>query len=280
MPIAITLSLCFIMLAYFGVSGVSTLMWPYYDQNQPAPLSYIFDQVGWPVAKYVVSIGAVTSLLTSLLGSLFPLPRILYAMSSDGLIFRVFGKVSTRTQTPVYSTIFAGLFAGAIAAIFDVNQLAQMMSIGTLLAYTLVCVSVLILRYQEDHIQVGGKPKNPDGQDSIEDNEDRQSVNFIKSNFTPRRFLNINWIHDAPNHFTARLSNLLIAAICTIAIIMDIILVSLEDDLFNGRPLAVSLSMISFILLIFVSYLLSLQPQTTLELPFKVITSKYKITFC
>lgn len=282
MPISITLSLCFILVAYFGVAGISTLMWPYYDQNKPAPLSYIFDQVGWPVAKYIVAVGAITSLSTALLGSMFPLPRVLYAMSNDGLIFNIFSRVSKTTQTPLIATIFAGLFAGTMAALFDVQQLADMMSIGTLLAYTLVVISVLILRYQEDHIQVGGVSRQPsqviieEGHQSADYGTSSSDSNPIvmrnASGLSMRKLLNINWIHSAPNIFTAKLSNILIALICICAIIMDTLLVVLEDQLFNGDPLAVALSLSSFFILIFVAYLLSLQPQTTLVLPFKVIT--------
>lgn len=145
-PISISLSLLLVFLAYFGVSAVQTLMWPYYDQDRDAPLPYIFQQVGWPVAKWVISIGALCGLSTSLLGAMFPLPRILYAMAQDGLIFRFLGSVNERFRTPLIATIISGFCAAFLAMIFDIVQLADMMSIGTLLAYSLVAISVLILR--------------------------------------------------------------------------------------------------------------------------------------
>lgn len=146
-PISIVLSLFFIFLAYFGVSVVETLMWPYYDQDVSAPLPYVFDKVGWSVAKYFISVGALAGLSTSLLGAMFPLPRVLYAMGSDGLIFRCLAEVHPRFKTPLLSTIISGVCAGFFAMIFDIDELADMMSIGTLLAYSLVAISVLILRY-------------------------------------------------------------------------------------------------------------------------------------
>lgn len=145
-PRAISISLLLIFLAYFGVSGVQTLMWPYYDQNVDAPLPLVFMNVGFPIAKWIISIGALAGLSTSLLGAMFPLPRILYAMASDGLVFRALGDVHPRFKTPVLATLLSGLFAAFLAAIFDVEQLADMMSIGTLLAYSLVAASVVILR--------------------------------------------------------------------------------------------------------------------------------------
>lgn len=147
-PIGIVVSLTLVFLAYFGVSVIETLVWPYYDQNVAAPLPYIFDRVGWPVAKWIVSIGALTGLSTSLLGAMFPLPRVLYAMGTDGVIFRFLAKVHPRSKTPLIATLLSGAFAGVMAMMFNVEELANMMSIGTLLAYSLVAVSVLMLRYE------------------------------------------------------------------------------------------------------------------------------------
>ena len=109
-------------------------MWPYYDQNDDmtggAPLPWIFEEVGWSWAKWIVTIGALNGLSTSLLGAMYPLPRVLYAMASDGIIFRFLAVVHKKFQTPVYSTLIAGAFAAVMASLFSVNDLAEMMSIG------------------------------------------------------------------------------------------------------------------------------------------------------
>ncbi|CAG0914823.1 unnamed protein product [Notodromas monacha] len=148
-PIAIVVSLTFIFLAYFGVSTVLTMMWPYYDQDPYSPLPTVFEAIGWSSAKWVVSIGALFGLSTSLLGTMFPLPRVVYAMANDGLIFRCFSKVNARFKTPVIATLVSGTCGGILAAIFELSSLVDMMSIGTLLAYTLVAMCVLILSKEE-----------------------------------------------------------------------------------------------------------------------------------
>ncbi|XP_047991174.1 cationic amino acid transporter 2 [Leguminivora glycinivorella] len=147
-PFAVVASLLVVFLAYCGVSSVLTLMMPYYMQDEKAPFPFVYDQLGWPWAKYAVSVGAICALCSSLLGAVFPLPRIIYAMSSDGLLYRFMGRVSERFQTPLVGTMVAGLFTGTLAMIFELEQLIHMMSIGTLLAYSMVASCVLLLRYE------------------------------------------------------------------------------------------------------------------------------------
>ncbi|GLH05953.1 High affinity cationic amino acid transporter 1, partial [Gryllus bimaculatus] len=162
-PLAIVVSLVIIFLAYFGISTVLTLMCPYYMQDEKAPLPYVFTQVGWPVIKWIVTTGAVFALCTSLLGAMFPLPRILYAMATDGLLFAWLARIHPRSKTPMLATVASGLLAAIMATIFDVNQLIDMMSIGTLLAYTIVAICVLILRYEEPSYAPSVSGRRPRG---------------------------------------------------------------------------------------------------------------------
>jgi len=81
-----TTAVCF--LAYFGVSTVMTLMWPYKTLPKDGTLPNVFALRGAPWAKYIIAVGALCGLTSSLLGALVPLPRMLYSMASDGIIFK------------------------------------------------------------------------------------------------------------------------------------------------------------------------------------------------
>lgn len=87
---------------------------------------------------------------TTLFGSLFSLPRTMYSMANDGLLFGFLGRVSERTRMPVWSLVISGILSALIALLFDLQHLVEFMSIGTLLAYTIVSASVIVLRYRPE----------------------------------------------------------------------------------------------------------------------------------
>ncbi|XP_066995636.2 cationic amino acid transporter 4 [Anabrus simplex] len=147
-PIATLLAMLLVMCGYMLVSAALTLMVPYYTISIEAALPEAFASIGLDWVKYAVSLGALCGMTTTLFGSLFSLPRCMYAMATDGLLFGFLGNINERTQVPLINLAVSGLSSACVALLFDLKKLVEFMSIGTLLAYTIVSASVIILRYR------------------------------------------------------------------------------------------------------------------------------------
>jgi len=146
-PIGIISSLLLCTVLYILVAGVLTGMVPYNKINIDAPVSDAFAQVGLPWIQLLVSLGALTGITSVLLVMMLSQPRILLAMARDGLIPPgFFGAIHDRFRTPWKSTILTGAFVATLAALLPLRILAELVNIGTLLAFVIVCSAVLIMR--------------------------------------------------------------------------------------------------------------------------------------
>ena len=147
MPIGIIVSLVLCTILYIAVSAVLTGMVPYNKINIDAPVSDAFRQVGLPWAQFLVSLGALTGITSVLLVMMLSQPRVLLAMARDGLLPKsFFGAVHQKFRTPYKSTIMTGIVVGLAAAFIPLRVLAELVNIGTLLAFVIVCTAVLIVR--------------------------------------------------------------------------------------------------------------------------------------
>lgn len=147
-PKAIVGSLVIVLIAYVSSSLVLTLVVPYEQIDNGSALVQMWNYVGAKKCQILVAFGATAGLSVAMFGSMFPMPRVIYAMAQDGLLFKPLAQLWDRTKVPGIATIFSGLIAAFVAMIIQLEILVEMMSIGTLLAYTLVSTCVLVLRYQ------------------------------------------------------------------------------------------------------------------------------------
>lgn len=153
MPIGIIVSLVVATVLYIAVSAVLTGMVPYTNININAPVADAFRQVGLRWAETIISVGALTGITSVLLVLMLSQPRILLAMSRDGLLpKRFFAVVHQRFRTPWKSTIVTGVAVALMASLIPLNILAELVNIGTLLAFVIVCVAVPVMR--KSHPQV------------------------------------------------------------------------------------------------------------------------------
>nr|XP_046266240.1 cationic amino acid transporter 3a [Scatophagus argus]XP_046266241.1 cationic amino acid transporter 3a [Scatophagus argus] len=274
-PIGIVASLLICFFAYFGVSAALTLMMPYYQLNTQSPLPEAFNHVGWAPAKYIVAVGSLCALSTSLLGSMFPMPRVIYAMAEDGLLFRVLSRMNPRTKTPLLATVTSGIVAALMAFLFDLAALVDLMSIGTLLAYSLVAICVLILRYQPGALNsssqteklvelVEGETVAASGGDSGDEMDDRPSREAFSAKllFCPSR--------KSPTQTSGTIVYVTTAVISVLIILLCIILANWLPELLAGHSAVLVPCVILTLLCAVCVIIIWRQPESKEALTFKV----------
>jgi APA family basic amino acid/polyamine antiporter len=154
MPIGILGSLVLCTVLYIAVSGVLTGILPYTQLGTPKPVATALEaypDLQW--LKLLVEIGAIAGLSSVILVMMIGQTRVFYAMSHDGLIGKMFGRVHPRFHTPYLGTIFVGVVAAALAGFLPLGVLGDLVSMGTLLAFATVCIGVLVLRYTKPDLK-------------------------------------------------------------------------------------------------------------------------------
>jgi APA family basic amino acid/polyamine antiporter len=148
MPKGILISLLVCTVLYVLVTAVLTGIVSYKDLNVPAPIALAIDHAGSALfwLRPLIKIGAIAGLSSVVLVLMMGQTRIFYSMSRDGLLPPVFSKVHQRYRTPYITTIITGFVSAVVAGLFPVNILGELVSIGTLMAFVIVCVSIIVLR--------------------------------------------------------------------------------------------------------------------------------------
>ncbi|XP_056414966.1 cationic amino acid transporter 2 isoform X2 [Hyla sarda] len=269
-PIGIVTSLLVCFMAYFGVSAALTLMMPYYLLDEKSPLPVAFQYVGWGPAKYVVAVGSLCALSTSLLGSMFPLPRILFAMARDGLLFRFLSNVSER-QSPVAATLTAGVISAIMAFLFDLKALVDMMSIGTLLAYSLVAACVLILRYQPG---LGyEKPKCVPDKEMLSASERESMMNESQIIILQEQgfsFRSLLYPPSLPTEQSASVVSLLVGLLAIIICALSVLTTYAVQAIANLEMWSIALLIVFIILIFSIIFVIWKQPQNQHKVVFMV----------
>ncbi len=149
MPIGIIGSLLVCTVFYILVSGIATGVVPYQQMDVPDPIALAADHAGMGWMGRVIKLGAIAGLSSVILVMMLGQSRVFYSMSRDGLLPPLISRVHPRFQTPWLGTIITGVFVAFFSAVFTVREAGSLCSIGTLLAFVIVSVGILVLRVRE-----------------------------------------------------------------------------------------------------------------------------------
>ncbi|CAN5302397.1 amino acid permease [soil metagenome] len=154
MPIAILLSLGICTVLYLLMSLVITGVAHYQTLNSPAPVAIALGAIpGMSWLRQAVNIAVAVGLASTILSLIYGQSRIFYAMSRDGLLPPLFGKVHPKTRTPIWGTVITTVFAMIVGGLFPISVLGELVSMGTLLAFALICGGVMYLRVTQPDLK-------------------------------------------------------------------------------------------------------------------------------
>ncbi|HEY6392856.1 MAG TPA: amino acid permease [Bryobacteraceae bacterium] len=147
LPIGIIASLLICTVLYIAVAAVLTGMVPWSDVNIEAPVARAFLDRGLVIPSHIITVGALAGLTSVMLVMLLGQTRVLYSMANDGLLpKRFFAEIHPKFRTPWKNTILVGVLAAVVGSLTPIDDIGKMVNIGTLLAFVIVCVAVVVLR--------------------------------------------------------------------------------------------------------------------------------------
>jgi len=147
LPIGIIVSLFVCTILYIAVAGVLTGMVHWQDVNIEAPIARAFLDRGLNTASHIITLGALAGLTSVMLVMLLGQTRVLYSMANDGLLpKKFFAAIHPKFRTPYKNTIAVGLLAAIVGSVTPIDDIGKMVNIGTLLAFVIVCIAIMVLR--------------------------------------------------------------------------------------------------------------------------------------
>lgn len=154
-PIGLLSTVAISTALYIAIGITLTGLVPYTDLNVADPISRAIENAGRGAAwlDNAIDVAAVVGLASTVLVTLYGQTRILMRMSEDGMLPRAFARVSERLRTPTFTTVICGILAAIVAGLVPIDVLGELVSIGTLLAFLLVCAGVLVLRRSHPDVE-------------------------------------------------------------------------------------------------------------------------------
>ncbi|MGA8532034.1 MAG: amino acid permease [Acidobacteriaceae bacterium] len=152
LPFGILGSLIICTILYIIVSGLLTGLKPYTSLNTPAPVADGAAAIGATWGVCLIDLGAIAGLASVMLVMILGQTRVLYTMSHDGLLPKWVGNIHPRFRTPWLVTMAVGVLVAFLAAFFNINFLGELVSLGTLLAFTIVCLGVWVMRKKQPDV--------------------------------------------------------------------------------------------------------------------------------
>ncbi|XP_060992689.1 cationic amino acid transporter 3-like [Dama dama] len=263
----ISLLMCF--LAYFGVSAALTLMVPYYQIHHHSPLPEAFLHVGWGPARYVMAAGILCALTSSLLGDMFPMSRLIRAMAEDGLLFRGLAKVCGHKEIPIVAIMSSGSLAAIMALLFEFSDIVNLMALASLLAYSMVSFSVLVLRYQPDkNLSKNEKTEEETEMEPVLERSPLDSVpeagtsNILKSLWFPTSTI--------PTQKSGQIVYGCTFLLVLLLTILSLILAQWPRRVFFGDPVLTTVAVLLLLLITGVTVIIRRQPQDPSPLTFRI----------
>lgn len=153
MPIGIIGALAVCTVLYIAVTLVLTGMVPYTKLNVADPVSFALKYVNQDSLAGIISVGAIIGITTVMLALLYAQVRLTFSMSRDGLLPKTFAKVHPKFKTPFQNTWLTGFIAAGIAGFIDLGTLAHLVNMGTLAAFMIISIAVIVLRKKHPNIK-------------------------------------------------------------------------------------------------------------------------------
>ncbi|XP_043293044.1 cationic amino acid transporter 3-like [Cervus canadensis] len=267
-PWSIVITIFISFLAYSCVSAALTLMVPYHQIQPHNLLPQAILHSWWLPARYFVAIGTLCDLLSRLHSAVFGMPSLIYTMAEDGLLFRVLTRIHVHTGTRVVSIMSAGNLSGLMALFFKYTDLLELVAAVTLLVYSLVGFSILVLRYQpdqnlsknentEEDFGVLGLDEHP-----LDSEPEARNSNILKRLWFPPS--------TTPTRKSGQIVYGCASLLVLLMIILSLILVQWSSQVFSADSGYTPVAVLLLLLIIGVMVIIWRQPQNPIPLYFKV----------